>query len=257
MNVSNYTIKSSLNLKIALVSDLHERKPDQVLEKLRQIQPDIICVAGDMLERTDIGKDPRDKSDYSNLQHKLHSCMHALNNLTFFILRSEGNPNSENTYTFFKECQSIAPVFYSLGNHEFYLNERDKEILDQYNVTLLDNQQVEYNGIHIAGLSSNVDFDLLDSFEQQEGFKILLCHHPEYYDKYLKNRNIDCILSGHAHGGQIRLMNRGFFSPNQGFLPKYTKGKYQNLIVSAGCSNTAAIPRINNPCEVVVIDVKK
>lgn len=62
------------------------------------------------------------------------------------------------------------------------------------------------------------------------------------------------MLSGHAHGGQIRILGRGVFSPGQGLFPKYTKGIYEGrLVVSAGCSNTASIPRWGNPCEVVAI----
>ena len=93
----------------------------------------------------------------------------------------------------------------------------------------------------------------LDDFAGQEGFHILLSHQPEYYP-FIPN-NIELMLSGHAHGGQIRLFRRGLFAPGQGWYPKYTKGKYDNrLIISAGLSNTASpIPRLFNPTEVVFV----
>ena len=83
-----------------------------------------------------------------------------------------------------------------------------------------------------------------------------MSHHPEYYDKYLYvyDNDIDLVLSGHCHGGQIRLFGRGLFAPDQGILPKLTKGVYKKMIISAGLSNTAKpIPRLFNPTEIVYI----
>ena len=76
----------------------------------------------------------------------------------------------------------------------------------------------------------------------------------------LINRNIDLVLSGHAHGGQFRLFGQGFFSPGQGWFPKYTsgihRGKYGRMIISKGMANTVRVaPRLFNPTEVVYIEV--
>ena len=87
------------------------------------------------------------------------------------------------------------------------------------------------------------------------GYKVLLCHHPEYYDK-LKSYPINLFLSGHCHGGQIRICNHGIFAPGQGLLPRYHHGVYDGrLVVSSGCANTASIPRFGNEPEVVVVRV--
>lgn len=62
------------------------------------------------------------------------------------------------------------------------------------------------------------------------------------------------ILSGRCHGGQIRIWNHGIFAPGQGLLPKYHHGVYHgHLVVSAGCANTAPIPRWGNEPEVVIV----
>ena len=107
------------------------------------------------------------------------------------------------------------------------------------------------------------DLSWLDAFEAQPGYKILLSHHPEYYDVYLRNREIDAILSGHAHGGQVRspgILN-GLFSPGERWFPKYAGGKYRvgqtTMIVSRGLSREAIkhVPRIWNRPELVVIDL--
>jgi predicted MPP superfamily phosphohydrolase len=85
-----------------------------------------------------------------------------------------------------------------------------------------------------------------------DGYKILLSHHPEYYP--LIEPYADLILSGHAHGGQFRLFGRGLFAPGQGFLPRYSKGMYGKMCVSAGLTNTTWVPRINNPTELVIVE---
>ena len=102
--------------------------------------------------------------------------------------------------------------------------------------------------------------DWLDEFEQQEGFRLLLCHHPEYYPLYLRERKIGLIFSGHCHGGQWRFYSpihgetRGVFAPGQGLFPKLTSGIHDGkLVISRGLCNTSFIPRINNPTEIVYI----
>ena len=66
--------------------------------------------------------------------------------------------------------------------------------------------------------------------------------------------SIHLFLSGHCHGGQIRVCGRGIFAPGQGLFPRYHHGVYEGrLVVSAGCSNTASIPRWGNEPEVVVV----
>ena len=85
---------------------------------------------------------------------------------------------------------------------------------------------------------------------------MLLCHHPEYYPKYIKDLPVDLTLSGHAHGGQWRLFGRGAYAPGQGIFPKYTAGVYENrLLVSRGLGNLYIVPKINNPPEILKIKI--
>jgi len=92
-----------------------------------------------------------------------------------------------------------------------------------------------------------------------KGYKILLCHHPEYYERYIRGLDIDLTLSGHAHGGQIRIFGQGLFAPGQGILPQVTSGLYDGrLIVSRGLCNTAwPIPRLNNETELVMVELMR
>ena len=87
-----------------------------------------------------------------------------------------------------------------------------------------------------------------------DGYKVLLSHHPEYLP--LVEPYADLIVSGHSHGGQFRLFGRGLFAPGQGWFPKYSRGQYGKMIVSAGLTNTTWVPRINNPTELVIIETE-
>ena len=94
----------------------------------------------------------------------------------------------------------------------------------------------------------------------ESALKVLLCHHPEYYHRFesagYRLDAIDLILSGHAHGGQMCIFGKPLFAPGQGFFPKLAGGVYDGrLIVSRGLSDTAHTPRINNPMELVMIDI--
>ena len=112
----------------------------------------------------------------------------------------------------------------------------------------------------------------LEQFSQLSGYKVLLSHHPEYFDlidsvhvapeapaeptapSVPSTPSVDLLLCGHTHGGQWRLFNRGLFAPGQGFFPKYSKGVYGRMVISAGLTNTTWVPRINNPTEIVYIN---
>ena len=131
-------------------------------------------------------------------------------------------------------------------------------------VNLLLDEYVIYDGIAFGGLASGLvrdngepDVEFLHRFANLQEPKVLICHHPEYYTKYIKKLSIDLIVSGHAHGGQWRFFGRGVFAPGQGLFPKYTSGVYDDrLVVSKGLKKTTIPPRIFNKPEVVIIDVK-
>ena len=94
----------------------------------------------------------------------------------------------------------------------------------------------------------------LARFSSLPGFKLLLCHHPEYYPDYIKPLPVDVILAGHAHGGQWRFFGHGIFSPGQGPFPALTSGVTDNrLVISRGLANNAGIPRLFNPPELVIV----
>ena len=103
------------------------------------------------------------------------------------------------------------------------------------------------------------DKAFLDRFEKEEGYRLLLCHHPEMYRDYVSGRDIDLTLCGHAHGGQIQIAGHGLYAPGQGFFPKLTHGLYDNgkMLLSRGMTNGAKprVPRIGNPCELIILNI--
>jgi len=260
MEISHIAVKGNYGIKrIAVAADLHNSSYQRIMRSLDTERPDYIAIPGDILYA-------RGKNG-SIYDYDPHSGQH---------LR-----NANNTIAFLKEAAQIAPVIFSTGNHELYLDDEDKALLFDIGVCFLDDAYQQFGDLVFGGLSSpykifagtgtghtkaerkrrwemvfeNVSTGWLDEFEKQEGCKILLCHHPEFYEPFLKDREgIDLILSGHAHGGQIRLFGRGLYAYGQGFFPKYTKGIHDGkLIVSAGLANTSKIPRIGNPTELVYV----
>lgn len=91
-----------------------------------------------------------------------------------------------------QQASDIAPVFYSLGNHEWYLTEEDKRLFAKHNSTVLDNSDCEIdlggNWIKLGGLSIRYDLQWIKEFGEKSGFKILLCYQPDYYKKLFKGQ---------------------------------------------------------------------
>lgn len=85
--------------------------------------------------------------------------------------------------------------------------------------------------------------------------------HPIIFNGAYKLWNVDLVLSGHTHGGLIRLpFVGGMYAPMQGWFPEYDRGyfrlgEHMQMVISAGLAGHGIIPRINNPPEIVVIDL--
>ena len=107
----------------------------------------------------------------------------------------------------------------------------------------------------------------MDNFVKDNGnFKLLLAHYPEYFledapeNMTLFNYEMDLVLSGHVHGGQIRLpFIGGIYANEQGLFPTLCDGlhEYDNvkLIISRGLGNSHFLPRFDNRPELVVVDI--
>ncbi len=166
---------------------------------------------------------------------------------------------------FLRNAPDIAPTFFSIGNHELHIRDAAgfRKLLDESRVTVLDNRWTTFQGIVLGGLSSvyaagekgSPDVSFLSDMAAQPGFRLLMCHHPEFYARYVAPYALDLTVSGHAHGGQVALWGQGLFAPGQGILPKWTSGFYfdKRLLVSRGMTNSAGVPRIGVPRELLML----
>lgn len=267
INIAEYFIcMATINapVKVAVVSDLHERSYDEIIQILIRQEPDLILLPGDTLERHDTNATDITKADIDRWQGTSQ-----LWKMISFIIRRLGLNKKNDAYEksgngimFLQEIAQLSNIIMSVGNHEWYFTDEDRIIIKKNHIHLLDNDflsiYIKENVIHFGGLSTRFQLDWLNSFVNQNGAKVLLCHNPELYlgkimPKY--GSKIDLIISGHAHGGQIRLFDRGLYAPGLGILSKYCKGLCDNLLVSSGIANTAFFPRINNPSEVCILHI--
>ncbi len=236
--IENYKINKEI--RIVQISDLHEKNfgkdNKKLIEEICEASPDLIVFTGDIIERT--GKD--DPTEY-------------LTNLL-------------------KKLRDVAPIYFCLGNHEesspyFQVF---KDTVARNGATLLDDSYTDISikgqNIRIGALSYYrswyVDHHrFLKDFSDTENFTLLLCHYPEYYVWGVKRYPIDLMLSGHTHGGMIRLpFMGGLYAPEQGWFPECDKGLFDDenatIIISAGLgSSPSYLPRFSNPPEIVSVTI--
>ncbi len=261
MRETNYTIPGAP--RIALLSDLHNADPTPALASLQTRHPEIIAITGDVLYGSRPEGDKSPLETQKNVLPFLRSCASiapafmSLGNHEWMVdqedlrhLSSTGVTVLDNSY------QTI-----TMDNKKVVIGGLTSGYVTDYRA-FRSTQPVEPRYPRredIAGVGGAVharahkpETDWLPSFAAQDGFKVLLSHHPEYFP--LIPAAVDLILSGHAHGGQWRIFGHGVWSPGQGFWPRWTKGVYEGrLVVSAGLSNTTWVPRFFNPREIVYI----
>ncbi len=215
------------NYLIAHVSDYHNRTSSvvdkQILDSLKEEQPDIIVITGDHIDSK--------------------------------------NPNVDVALEFTRKLCEIAPVYYVTGNHESNVwrsNESEfNRLIDglsDMGVTLLRNSSVKIQNeagdyFYLHGIEDpyfyggyEQDFqrtEILcnDLNINDEELNVLLAHHPETLSVYQKY-NFDLVFSGHAHGGQITFFGKAIMAPDQVTFPPYTEGLYKmvdtQLVLSRG-----------------------
>lgn len=171
-------------------------------------------------------------------------------------------------------------TYYVTGNHEYWSEEID-EICRRVSaaggtVLDMDCRTVEVSGqrLNICGVPDPYAMVYSGAPETQEqlaramslaepgAFTLLLAHRPELIEDYAA-AGFDLVVSGHAHGGQVRLpgLLNGLYAPNQGFLPQYAGGEYRvgntTLIVSRGLARESTrLPRVFNRPELVVVTLE-
>ncbi len=249
--IREYTIKTDKLDKeytLALLADLHNRSYGEdnvkLLEAIDSIKPDGILTAGDMLTAKP-GK----------------SFMTAL--------------------SFMKQLSSKYPVYYGLGNHEYRMKlyrEDYGDAFEEYTgaltdagIHVLDNATLPVGDFAVTGVT--IDRKYYKRFRKnvmeeeylsetigevsKDKYHILMAHNPEYFEDYAK-WGADLVVSGHVHGGIMRLpVLGGVISPKLVLFPKYDGGMFRQdnttMILSRGLGMHTLPVRIFNPGELVVI----
>jgi uncharacterized protein len=158
--------------------------------------------------------------------------------------------------------KSLGPVYFVWGNNDYEVDYHELDVLLLSNgVKILDNTAVQFESLEgeklvLLGIDDiNKKRDRLDyaiSDAGEEGFRILAAHNPAIAANIRADQNIRLVLSGHTHGGQIRIL---------GFSP-YSKGKVQKLdhttiLISNGYGTTAIPLRLGARAETHLIKIKR
>ena len=238
-NYENGKIPVEFNgYEILQISDLHNKSfgkdNSHLLNHVKTIAPDIIVITGDFIDRR--------------------------------------NSDIEISLDFARLAVNIAPVYYVSGNHEngSAKYEKLKSELEYIGVKVLDNKiaelKIRSSSINLIGIKDYSFYDDEKSFPKdlqslvnRDQFNILLSHRPELMDIYVES-GVDLSLTGHTHGGQIRLpLIGGIASPDQGLFPKYDSDIHlentTSMIVSRGLGNSIIPVRVFNRPELVVINL--
>lgn len=246
IDVTRFTVSGApeafSGFKIVQISDLHNAEfgtdNQKLIDILKSEAPDAIVITGDLIDAR--------------------------------------RTNTEIAESFARRCMEIADCYYVPGNHEARLGDtydafESALIADGVNVLRNGSVRIrkEMDAIRIIGVDDPAFAKASDAITNldaalealsSDDFTILLAHRPELIDEYSK-WGIDLVLSGHAHGGQIRLPGiGGLYAPGQGFFPRYTSGNYTvgdtEMIVSRGIGNSAFPLRVNDRPEVVIVTLK-
>lgn len=231
-------LKEKPMIKLCLITDLHNNKKNcvKIRKKIQEFSPELILLAGDMVDK-----------------HKTE------------------NPYAKQLIV---ELAKIAPVYYSVGNHEEQLMKQHKKEWENYlyqlkeNIYFLNNKgnyALKEQNVFVSGLSLPKEFykkgslykktdQLPKFFIPKNCFHIMLAHNPEYANLY-KNYKADLIVSGHLHGGLMRLpLIGGLISPRLRFsgcdAGLVSLGKDNKLFISRGLGSHTIPLRFFNRVEI-------
>ncbi len=198
----------------------------------------------------------------SNHPSSLKNLVSKINELDFSFLIIGGDLIDSSAFKIhdLNELKKInKPIFFVTGNHEYYLHNYKKHLQDfnTVGIQILDNESLTVDGINIIGLSDNISnkskIDYVQTLSKKEMFNLLIVHKPSIWKKVSKNVNL--MLSGHTHNGQIFPFN---YIVKLKFPENY--GLYKNidnyLYVSSGSATWGPKIRIGSNNEIIHIKIK-
>lgn len=228
--------KTNKEIKITQISDYHNNKyinKGKLLKDIEEFNSDVIVLTGDIIDFRTIDTEP-----------------------TLELLENILKINKK--------------IYFVSGNHEMksVLYKEFLHDLENIGVKILDNDKiiVAINGqeINLLGLSfysTKEDYNKVIEDIDNKKYTILLSHSPNRPLSFLSG-NEDLILSGHTHGGQVRLpIIGGLIAPGQGLKPKYDKGIYKmgntTLYIDSGLGNSVYPIRFFNRVQISNITIEE
>lgn len=239
-----YTVvspKLTAEVRLAVVTDFHSSdNADDVVAMVASCAPDAVLLVGDLFDD------------------------------------DTQNRPTERTLSLMRQLSAQYPCYYVSGNHEAWTGEMDAlyQQTEEAGVTVLRMSSgiltVRGQRIALCGIPDPYEMVFSGAPDTEEqirqamenvdsaDFIVLLTHRPELLAKYAQFP-LDLVVSGHAHGGQVRIPGvlNGLYAPNQGWFPKLAGGAYTQdgttLIVSRGLAVRTRLPRIFNRPEVVLV----
>lgn len=243
--------------RIAFISDLHDYVElhgcaDRLETAIDEAQPELLLLGGDIIS---------------------------------VIKESRKAPDVADTCAFLCRLAAKRPTIYAEGNHETRLRTEYPEVYAEYRskleragVVFLIDGRTDYGDLSVYGVSLNQDYyakrlPLIGESQEmpekyligklglpdKQRYNILLMHSPLYL-KEAAAWGADLVLSGHFHGGTIRLPGgSGLMSPQFHFFSKYCSGVHNcgntSMIVSRGLGTHSIRLRLNDLPELSVVDI--
>lgn len=240
--------------RAVVLSDLHGkqfgRENERLIEVIREQKPDVVLIAGDMLTAT-----PKAKHD---------RVVALLRKLAEQYPVYYANGNHEHRLKLYPEEYGDAAVRYENSLQKIGIDRlvNSHLLLPEAGIVIYGSEidKSYYRRFHTVKMDEHYLNGLLGKVTGQH-FTILLAHNPDYFPQYAK-WGADLVLSGHVHGGIVRIPfgGRGVLSPAVRLFPKYDGGMFyegnSTMILSRGLGVHTIPFRLFNPGELHVVDLK-
>ena len=239
--ISPQDLPGDLNgVRIALVADLHNEEfgndQAELISAICLSEPDIIVLCGDILDSIEQDLEP------------IEELLEGISHIPTYAVYG----NHENRVSIF-DRGDLASLYKSYGV---------TLLVDSFETITINNAELCITGMNDPAAWGKGDLEFVQNnppsvTPSETAFNILLCHRANIYPA-ISDLGFDLILSGHLHGGHVRIpLVGGLIAPNRELFPKYTSGVYYEnsscLVVSRGLGSNYEIPRIFNPPELVII----
>lgn len=264
LSAARYTICSSKipkdfhNKKFIFISDLHNnqlgKENENLLKLIETEKPDFILVGGDML----VSK-RENCTDQAILFMKKIAAKYPVycgngNHEERLLWRAEECPDAGVIYRNYIQKIKEAGVIH-LYNETTGITIGDSRIC----VSGLELEKKYYRKFKLEPMTAE-DIAAKIGSVKEDGFHILLAHNPAYFDTYV-DWGADLTLSGHVHGGIMRLpFLGGVIAPSYEIFPKYDAGLFQKedkkMIVNVGLGSHSIKIRLFNPPKIDVITLQ-